>query len=244
MEKEFIVHASLTPENTLGWEVHTHDYTELVYYVKGEGYTRAGTGLPFKVGTAMIVPSGVLHGSLSRNGYKCIVIGCHALVSDKTRVSICEDNGEKDLYKLFDLLYRLIHESKTENATTITFLVNTIVSMVEREREVGVVENVCNKIIANFTDCEFDIASVIADTGYTDDYFRTLFKAKKGVTPLQYLLSLRLENAHGLLKTGGFTVREIAQASGFSDPLYFSRFYKKRYGVSPKNNKGESENDL
>ena len=63
-----------------------------------------------------------------------------------------------------------------------------------------------------------------------------MFKKETGLTPLQYLTDRRLENAASTLSTylGKGNISETARLCGFGDPLYFSRLFKKKYGVSPR----------
>ena len=63
-----------------------------------------------------------------------------------------------------------------------------------------------------------------------------MFKKETGLTPLQYLTDKRLENAaSNLAMSGGRgNISEIAYQCGFSEPLYFSRLFKRKYGVSPR----------
>lgn len=71
------------------------------------------------------------------------------------------------------------------------------------------------------------------------DYVRKLYKKETGFTPHDYLLSRRMQLAQALLTSGmtntysTYTVAQIAEMCGFSDPLYFSRVFKKYFGVSP-----------
>lgn len=60
------------------------------------------------------------------------------------------------------------------------------------------------------------------------------FKALTGVSPNQYRLSLRMERAKELLSDPALTVTEVAYAVGFTDPLYFSRAFRRENGVSPQ----------
>jgi len=70
--------------------------------------------------------------------------------------------------------------------------------------------------------------------GISGTYFRELFAARFGTTPHSYLLSRRLSYAMSILRSGDFhSIGEVAQATGFSDPLYFSKLFKKAYGVPP-----------
>lgn len=59
--------------------------------------------------------------------------------------------------------------------------------------------------------------------------FRQILK----VTPMQYILSLRMANAQSLLETTEYNISEIAEAVGYDNPLYFSRLFHKHIGVSP-----------
>lgn len=63
--------------------------------------------------------------------------------------------------------------------------------------------------------------------------FRTLFKARTGLSPMDYLIILRLNHARQLMTQTDLTLREIADAVGYQDQLYFSRIFKKRTGYTP-----------
>jgi YesN/AraC family two-component response regulator len=60
-----------------------------------------------------------------------------------------------------------------------------------------------------------------------------LFYQYMGIRPINYLIKYRLEQAIELLKEEDFTVQEVALLVGYSDPLYFSRIFKKHVGYSP-----------
>ncbi len=60
-------------------------------------------------------------------------------------------------------------------------------------------------------------------------YFISLY----GISPKQYILKLRLNVAIELLLQGNKSVQEIATETGFEDAKYFSRIFKKQFGVPP-----------
>ena len=60
-----------------------------------------------------------------------------------------------------------------------------------------------------------------------------LFSRYVGVSPMEYLISLRMEQAMGLIRSTSLSIGEIAAAVGYADPQYFSRQFKKRTGKSP-----------
>lgn len=59
------------------------------------------------------------------------------------------------------------------------------------------------------------------------------FKKVYGVSPKQYLLNIRMNNAQNLLETTDYTVAEIAAIVGYDNSLYFSRIYHKQKGQAP-----------
>ncbi|MDO5293455.1 MAG: helix-turn-helix domain-containing protein [bacterium] len=70
-------------------------------------------------------------------------------------------------------------------------------------------------------------------SGYSTRHFARLFKDTYGATPLDYILTLRLNLALKLLTTTSSSVSEIGLSSGFDNPNYFSRLFRKRFGCSP-----------
>ena len=53
------------------------------------------------------------------------------------------------------------------------------------------------------------------------------------ISPAQYILSLRMVNAQSLLENTDYKIGEIAEIVGYDNQLYFSRVFRKEYGVSP-----------
>ena len=61
-----------------------------------------------------------------------------------------------------------------------------------------------------------------------------IFKRAFGTTPVAYLLNEKLLLGRELLRNTGNPVKTVAAAAGFEDPFYFSRCFKRRFGVSPR----------
>ncbi len=64
-------------------------------------------------------------------------------------------------------------------------------------------------------------------------YLHRLFKSFTGSSIQNYLLDYRLRQACILLKDTSLSVRSIAHTTGYTDPLYFSRIFHRKMGVSP-----------
>lgn len=77
------------------------------------------------------------------------------------------------------------------------------------------------------------IASLAGMVRCTPNHLNSIFRKEVGAPIHQYLLNVRLTHAEKLLATGRHQIKEIAYRTGFSDPLYFSRAFRARYGHPP-----------
>ena len=68
----------------------------------------------------------------------------------------------------------------------------------------------------------------------SEGYLRYLFKLRKGVSPKQYLDSLKAHRASELLAETDYRIEHIAASVGFADAQAFSKFFKKHHHLSPK----------
>lgn len=64
-------------------------------------------------------------------------------------------------------------------------------------------------------------------------YLTKLFQKRYGSSPNQYITRKKLQYAADLLATGEYPIATVAELSGFSSPYYFSRVFKRVFGVPP-----------
>lgn len=79
------------------------------------------------------------------------------------------------------------------------------------------------------------IEDYAAKRGMSISWFIRSFKEYTNMTPLQYIVSLRITNAQMLLENTSYNVKEIGLIVGYDNPLYFSRLFTKQKGISPAN---------
>lgn len=102
-----------------------------------------------------------------------------------------------------------------------------------------IVATVRGEIKKNISNSSFSLEDSIKLLPLNYDYVRKLFKKETGVTPHEYLIYSRMELARNLITSGvgnrysNYSVGQIAEACGFAEPLYFSRVFKKHFGLSP-----------
>ena len=80
---------------------------------------------------------------------------------------------------------------------------------------------------------ELNIEHYAKSRGMSISWFIRNFKKYTGQTPMQYIVSLRINNAQLLLETTEYSINEIASIVGYDNQLYFSRLFHKQKGCSP-----------
>lgn len=70
-------------------------------------------------------------------------------------------------------------------------------------------------------------------------YFSNLFSSTFGLPPIKYIQIKKMELAQNLLLNSTMSVREIAFKCGFEDPDYFTRIFKKKTELSPRQFRGK-----
>ena len=78
------------------------------------------------------------------------------------------------------------------------------------------------------------IEQLAEEAGLTANHLRELFRRRFGQRPVEYRTGLRLARARDLLASTRMNVKEVAHRMGYPDPLYFSRLFKGKFGLSPR----------
>lgn len=81
---------------------------------------------------------------------------------------------------------------------------------------------------------DIKVSCLAAKFALTQPQLLSLFRKNMDLTPGQYLIRRRMARAAVLLGDSSLRINEIAFASGYKDPLYFSTEFRRFYGVSPK----------
>jgi len=77
------------------------------------------------------------------------------------------------------------------------------------------------------------VARVAESARCSETTAQRLFARHVGESMQSWIRRMRLREAAALLRTTGLRVSEVAQLVGYSDPLYFSRAFRRAYGVAP-----------
>ena len=77
------------------------------------------------------------------------------------------------------------------------------------------------------------VEEIAANAGYSPSYFSRMFAEETGLSPYQFVLKSRLDQAQQQLKTTRLTVQEIAFQCGFNSAANFCYTFRRMMGVSP-----------
>ena len=79
-----------------------------------------------------------------------------------------------------------------------------------------------------------ELQNLACSFGISPTYLSTLFKKQYGMTPMKYLLNIRVERAKELIRSQpDIPLHEVAQLVGYDDPHYFSRIFRNTTGLAP-----------
>jgi AraC-like DNA-binding protein len=210
-----------------------------MYYFSGEGrLATEGEGIPFERGSIIIVPPGIVHGSVSEGGFVNISIGgdFNHLLMFEGPIKL-QDNHRAD----GERLARLILENRYSDDDYLWALCTAYIRfLLQNTRCDNRIDQAVAKIISaiteNFCDLDFNLAALLRQSGYAEDYIRAEFRRVTASTPVQFLTKMKIDHARRLLEIYGrsITVAEVAEACGFEDAVYFSKRFKQFTGVSPE----------
>ena len=98
-------------------------------------------------------------------------------------------------------------------------------------------ENIGSKVIQllaeRYSDSSLSLTDVAEELNLSVSYLSHTFKQQTGTGFADALNNIRLEHAAQLLRETNLTVQNIAQQCGYTGAAYFSRVFKKQYGITP-----------
>ena len=86
-------------------------------------------------------------------------------------------------------------------------------------------------------DTEYGVEEMARDMAYSRTQLYRKVKALTGLTPLDILRKARLHRAKECL-SHGMPPSEVAYATGFASPSYFSKCYRAEFGCAPSEEAG------
>lgn len=137
---------------------------------------------------------------------------------DYRNIIIEDINGNE--HNLFDVICQLLNEG-----------VNSKPGFSSRDTEL--LNKVDRTIRDNLHNPEFSIGVLCEGLGMSRSCLLLKIKKLTGDSIIGYIKSIRLKLAIDLIRTGRYTIKEVAYKVGFNDSHYFSRAFKNQFGLIP-----------
>ena len=219
---------------------HIHDCFEVVYFLTGSGKTVIGDkSYPVKENCFCIIPPHTLHSEYIDGYGEIMFIGFEYKT---VRFPVKEGVYAADelyTYSLFNEIFKEYREQKNGyEAAASAMLALFLIKASRLDTKSGDNER-CKDLeyikeyIRNHFDQKISFRELAALSGYSYDHFRHIFKQRFGISPQEYMIDIRLENAKKKLCETELSCTEIAYLCGFSNSAQMSSMFKKRFSVSP-----------
>ena len=85
----------------------------------------------------------------------------------------------------------------------------------------------------NYLKNDFRLEDAAAFAGVSLRYFEVLFSCKFGITPKEYVISLKIDRAKELLLDKGLLIRDITLMLGYNDIYHFGKLFTEKTGCTP-----------
>ena len=217
---------------------HSHDCYELVYFLAGSG--RALIGDAYHKVTPhsyYIVPPYTEH-TEDIHGYGEILFIGFTLEPEQAGFSRGV-SGAGEIAKR-SLLESIFDEYKGQalgyetaaNALLKLFLIQVLRNTCTEDKKCKDLQYI-KAYIEQYADQKINFRELSDLSGYSYDYFRHIFKEKVGVSPQEYMIDIRLQNARHLLESTNLSCTEIAYNCGFSNSAQMASMFKQKFGKSP-----------
>ena len=95
------------------------------------------------------------------------------------------------------------------------------------------VELIKKYIDDHFTEHNFSLNNMSRELSYNKKYVSYIFKKHIGTGIVEYLNTVRVQNACTMIEQGFTSISDIADRCGYSDAQYFSKIFKAKMGVAP-----------
>ena len=223
-----------------------HAFWELTCILDGPGQIICKKPIILHKYTVCLIPPGTSHCEQSPEGMDIIWVGLEgAMMKSVPRDGILPVHN-KIICDLAEQMWLLAEHEKGIIGPELDGLLRVITGMFFRaafDGDIGQGHDCIERAI-RFFNAHFAESLSIPETakcfGCSEGYFQHIFRQRTGTSPVAYLTKVRCRHAAHLLEETNWPVRRIAELSGYADQLYFSRVFRRIYGLCPNDFRGRA----
>jgi len=238
---------------------HSHEYDELTLILEGQGYySSPEQNIKVSAGDIVLIPPGLHHGFVCTVPWQGISVHFqHDRLPVHSRYPLVGTEPEQERIRHAALegeelrwaeicLSRLEHEWKSahENVDArhlMRLALETTLLLFQRShdaqtpygsRDSGVIQEVLKEIHASYY-TGITIGELASKHFLSESNLRKKFVETMGISPKQYIISLRLMEAKRLLQQTDKAIESISSEVGFTSSSRFYEFFVKSAGITP-----------
>ena len=244
---------------------HTHNCSELFYVIEGQGqFLIENQTYPVSVNDLVIVNPNVSHTEVSLNAspLKYIVLGVEGLeltaTDSNNNTNFCIINFKNHRDYILLCLQNMLTEIETKNPgyeIVCQDLMEILIVLLGRQTNFSTILTPISKKTSRlcgstkrYIDTHYQeniTLDHLAEFCHVSKYHLAhAFTEEYGISPINYLISKRIQEAEHLLKTTDFSLSLISSTTGFSSSSYFAQIFKKQKGMSPTQFRKHSQREL
>ncbi|WP_341224395.1 ATP-binding protein [uncultured Arcticibacterium sp.] len=129
---------------------------------------------------------------------------------------------------------KLLESRKALQAFYLSQITNTSTQIKEENPQNEFITKVQDIIEENILQHAFNVESLCQFIGISHSQLHRKLMALMGISPNKLIRQIKLQRGKELLQNSELNISQIAFKSGFSDPGYFSRIFKKEFGLTPQ----------
>ena len=231
---------------------HTHNHAELFYIVGGKGQFLIEDQLyPVNTNHLVIINPNVTHTEVSLNAQplEYIVLGIEGVelsISENSNGQFCIlDHFESmDITSCLRNILREMEQKQPGYEDICQAFMEILIIRLMRSTGLSVPTEPQNSVgnhqcaaVRRYIDHHFKESLTLdqlAEEAHMNKFYLShAFKQEYGISPINYMISRRLEESKYLLAETDLSMSQIAQLLGFSSLSYFSQVFRKTQGLSP-----------
>ena len=232
---------------------HTHNHMELFFIVGGKGQFLIDDRLhPVNVNNLVIINPNVTHTEVSLNAQplEYIVLGVEGITlanseTSSGQFSILDHYESAEVAGCLRNILREMEQKNTGYEDVCQAFMEILIIRLMRITALSVATephtistNRQCAAVRRYIDLHFKEALTLeqlAEEGHMNKYYLShAFKREYGVSPINYMISKRIEESKYLLVETDLSMSQIAQLLGFSSLSYFSQVFRRTQSVTPK----------
>ncbi len=230
--------------------MHTHSCAEIFFVTGGHGHIRIQQErFPVAVNDLIFINTNIPHTETSSmdSPMQYIVLGVDGLeaLTGISGYTLLHLHGERE--EFLSCLHLILQEARDRQpgcSVVCQNLLEIILLRLLRREDFSLTAppdgtrssrecELVRRYIDNHFKENLDLSQLAALAHINKYYLVHVFKREYGVSPINYLISQRIQESKYLLEDTNHSLAQISHMLGFSSPSYFSQSFRRMEGVSP-----------